>query len=151
MNRPRRVTESIATVERMKRQINGVLDRTILLLQGGSPDDNLMGAPAWSPAIDVLETQQQYLICLDVPGVERTDINIELTPERMIIKGVRNPPWSKEGPSCQVLSTERLSTAFERSVQLGGQIDQEEILTSLESGVLRIVLPKKRGRTITLS
>jgi len=92
------------------------------------------------PAVDVHETQDNYLISVDVPGVPEKDIKINIQDGRLSVSGERS---SKETSGDKWFKrTERSYGRFERSFQLPKGISEDKIQARAENGVLEILIPK---------
>ena len=92
-----------------------------------------------TPRFNLNETDKQVLVSTEVPGFESSDINIEVTKDRLFIKGKRA---AAEGPSEQV--------SFERSISLPSEIDPDLAEANLKNGVLKLVLPKSAPEKIAV-
>ncbi len=99
------------------------------------------------PRCDVDETDEAFLMNLDLPGVKKENINIEVNDRVMTVTGERKGETSKDGYS------ERFYGNFQRSFSLPEHIDTERIEAHYENGVLQVALPKaaaKVGRRIVI-
>ena len=94
------------------------------------------GAPAWSPAADIDEADGHYLLTVDVPGMKRDDIHIEVDGERILVTGERKAE-EKRG-----LYSERRFGKFERAFALPTHVDTTKIEAKYEDGVLSVYVPK---------
>lgn len=103
--------------------------------------DESSDVTAWNPAVDVREDKNQYLVCADLPGVEKKDIHLSLENNTLIIRGERHYEFSedKEGFS----RTERLQGQFYRRFVLPETTDESHIQAKYKKGVLEISIPKK--------
>ena len=93
----------------------------------------------FSPAVDVLETEEGWVILADVPGVPRESLRIRLEGHRLILTGERAS--SREGAT-SVRVGERESGSFRREFLLPFDVRGDSIQADLDAGVLRIVLPR---------
>lgn len=102
------------------------------------------------PRADIEETDEAYLVELEVPGVKKQDINVSLEGRRLIVSGERK---KKE----RVGVLRRRTRAIGRlhyDVVLPGDIEQDDVTASLDEGVLTVRVPKtaeQRQRRITVS
>ncbi len=106
---------------------------------GSGAQDPTSGG-AWSPTVDICETETEFLVLAEVPEVKRSDIDIRVRGHALTIEGERKLRRSlMEGYH----RLERVYGKFHRSFLLPGSVDQDRITASLKDGILRIVLPKK--------
>jgi HSP20 family protein len=91
----------------------------------------------WTPAADVYETETGYEIAIDLPGVSRDAVEIDLDDNRLVIKGNRILEQSTKHRS------ERRSGKFLRAFTVPGLVDQTKITAEYKNGVLQLRLPKR--------
>jgi HSP20 family protein len=92
---------------------------------------------AWVPLADVYEEAEHYVIALDLPGVDRSALEIDIEDERLSIRGNR---VIAERPE---LRGERPRGKFDRSFSLPPSIDPERIAAEYKEGVLYVRLGKR--------
>ncbi|MGH9474765.1 MAG: Hsp20/alpha crystallin family protein [Terriglobales bacterium] len=109
---------------------------TTLVLQGQratcSPGD-------WAPRADVVENEQGYLLDLDLPGVKREELNIQVDHETVTIKGERKLGASPEAYH----RVERPYGSFSRMFLLPDFVNPAAIEAKLSDGVLHLMLPRR--------
>jgi HSP20 family protein len=103
-------------------------------LSSHSPD-------AWSPAIDVYETADAYVIAAEVPGVSRDQIELALEESRLTIRGHRSDRHARKD-SRHFHQIERGFGSFVRTFEFADKIDVDGVTADLSDGVLTIALPK---------
>ena len=91
----------------------------------------------WTPAADIYETETGFLIALDVPGIKRDALEIDMDDNRLIVKGVRLVDDTKTRRS------ERPRGKFLRTFAVPASVDQAKIGAEYKDGVLQIRLPKR--------
>ena len=92
----------------------------------------------WTPAADIYETETGYSIAIDLPGVDRQGLEIDIDDNRLVIKGTRVVEESMKQ------RTERPGGKFLRTFSVPGSIDQAQIRAEYKDGVLQISLPKRK-------
>jgi HSP20 family protein len=98
----------------------------------------------WRPRVDLKETDKEYILTADIPGVEKKDLNIEFNQGILTIKGERKTEEHKNEEKSHY--TERFHGKFMRSFGVDEDaIDQEKINAKFENGVLTVTLKKKPG------
>lgn len=119
-----------AELERLNRQLASFLESWRAL-----PD--LFG-DAFTPLADVEETDDAYLVEIELPGVKRDDVDIEIAGRRVTVRGER-----KERERVGILRRrERTVGRFAYEVTLPGDVDEDGVEAHLDEGVLTVRLPK---------
>ncbi len=104
----------------------------------------------YTPPVDIVETNNEYLLWFDMPGVEKKSIEVTLEKNVLTVKG-HVPPVFPEGFKLNYMEFE--IGDYERSFTLTNTIDQNGIEANYKNGVLELRLPKveeARPRTITV-
>lgn len=97
---------------------------------------------SWTPAIDIYETADAFVITAEVPGLTRDAIDLAVEPFRLTLSGRRaEPPAASEGP-VQFHRIERGRGPFSRTFEFADRIDVERVTADLTSGVLTVRLAK---------
>jgi len=91
---------------------------------------------SWTPAADVYETEAGYLIALDLPGIDRAALEIDVEDKQLVVRGNRLAEESKPHRS------ERPHGKFLRKFNLPASIDNAKIEAQYQDGVLQIELPR---------
>lgn len=95
------------------------------------------------PALDVAETDGSYAVNLDLPGVDKSDVKVEIDGRTVSVSA--STARDAAAPKGQrLLHRERSSVACTRRFTLPEEIDQEASLATLDKGVLSLTLAKKR-------
>ncbi|MGC9456761.1 MAG: Hsp20/alpha crystallin family protein [Halothiobacillaceae bacterium] len=112
----------------------------------GGDDQQTMDQPRadWSPAVDIKEEESQYVLHMDIPGVDGKNIHVTAEDGVLEIKGERNSEMksSQEGYT----RVERSHGSFLRRFNLPDGVDVDGIGARCEHGVLTLVLPKTQAR-----
>ena len=101
---------------------------------------------AWQPPINAFRCETCVRICVDLAGVEKSNIDLQVEPRRVVVRGMRRPPepGESQGRALQVLALEIDYGPFEREVQLPSEVDVERTHAEQENGLLWISLPIKK-------
>ena len=91
----------------------------------------------WTPASDIYETGSGYLIAIDLPGIDRDALEIDIDENRLVVKGIRAIAESRQHRA------ERPRGKFLRTYSVPGSVDQAKIAAEYKDGVLQISLPKQ--------
>ena len=96
--------------------------------------------PRYRPATDILEREDGFHLFLDMPGVAKEDLLIDLKENELVVGGkVEHPPVEGE----RMIEVEFGGGEFYRAFTLSDAVDQEKIKASLVNGVLEVFMPKK--------
>jgi HSP20 family protein len=99
------------------------------------------GVAVWSPAADVSETADAYLLADDLPGLEREDVTVELVDTTLVITG----ELKEREQTGWFRSRTRRRGRFEYRTTLPHEIDAERIEANLGNGVLTVRMPKSEA------
>lgn len=96
----------------------------------------LLEEAEFAPACDVEETDNHFILTVDLPGIKKDDVKIDLRDHHLIVSGER-----KEEAKGR-LSRERFYGAFSRTFTLPQNVKLDKIEANYENGVLQIAVPK---------
>ncbi len=97
----------------------------------------------WSPAVDVLETENAIVLKADLPDVNLEDISVNVENQTLTIKGERK--FESSGDNNGYHRIERSYGAFVRSFTLPSIVDNEKVGADYKNGVLTVTIPKKEA------
>jgi len=103
-------------------------------------DEEGMSLSAWLPAVDVQETDHEYLIKADLPDVKKEDVKVELLDGALTIEGERRQEQETKGTKFHKI--ERAYGKFLRRFALPTQVDASKVQAEFKNGVLNVHLPK---------
>jgi HSP20 family protein len=108
------------------------------------------GPSGWSPPVDLHETDDQYILTAELPGLSRDDLQIDMHDGRLTLAGVRP---ERTQTTEQFHRVERGRGSFSRTFQLPIPVDAERITADLRDGVLTVTCPKaeRASRRIDIS
>ncbi|MCP4152960.1 MAG: Hsp20/alpha crystallin family protein [bacterium] len=95
---------------------------------------------SWSPATDILETENGYVFRLEVPGINKEDISIEFNDNTLLVKGERKADEEIDQESYHRI--ESYSGTFSRSFSLPKTIDSTKINATMKDGILELEVAK---------
>jgi HSP20 family protein len=129
--------EPLRNLFRLQDRMNQVFDELIGRPPAGAKDEVELERADWQPPADVDEHEKEYAVSLDLPGIDRSQLAIELEKDRLRISGARiiEKRESRVG--------ERPSGRFVRRFEVPGNVDQSGITADYKDGVLTVRLPKR--------
>jgi HSP20 family protein len=97
------------------------------------------GAASWFPEIDVLEKDNRLVTRIDLPGMKKEDVKVEVTDGRLTISGERKA--EAEEKKEHFYKCEREHGSFYRSVPLPDGVKLEDVKATFSDGVLEVSVP----------
>jgi HSP20 family protein len=97
------------------------------------------------PATDIYETLDEFIIYMEVPGVDPNEISVMATPASVTITGVRSKPSFTDTTCIHQLEIE--DGHFERVIHLSEAIDADATSSTCKNGCLLIRMPKRKVQT----
>ena len=107
----------------------------------GAAVDEGMRFGDWAPAMDVEETDKEYLIKADLPAIPKDDVKIRIEEGVLTVEGERKQEKEEKGRKFHRI--ERSYGKFVRRMALPTDVDQQQIVADFKEGVLQVRLPKK--------
>jgi HSP20 family protein len=99
-----------------------------------------MTRPQWSPLVDIIEDEKEYLIVAELPGMKKEDVRLMVENEVLAISGERT--FEKEEKGKKYHRVERAYGSFVRSFSLPEDADGSKVIADFKDGMLRVHLPK---------
>ena len=111
-------------------------------------------AQSCMPAVDVTETETEFLLSADMPGLDKKDVSIDIHDGVITIKGESAIDNEKSTDDYRI--RERQLGSFNRSFRLPDNVNEVKVAAKFKNGVLKITLPKTKkvlpeGRRIKIS
>ena len=130
--------------------LNTVFDRMLTLSQAMDEAASSNGLAEsrsriqlWVPAVDLYETENEFVIAADLPGVHEENVDIQYDRGTLTISGTRGATLpAADKTQLRVFSSERATGAFSRSVRLPEHVEAERISATFAAGVLTVQVPK---------
>jgi len=97
-------------------------------------------ARRWVPAMDVVQTDDHFVLRADLPGLSESDVQLEVEDNVLTISGERKSEQEQKGQGYYRL--ERSFGSFSRSLTLPEGVEPDAIEASFDSGVLEVRIPK---------
>jgi len=109
--------------------------------QQGAPRSESDAVVPWSPAVDIYETADSFVLVAELPGMEQDDIHLEIADELLVLRGER--PLHTGDPAVSYHRVERPNGLFQRAFRLPAGVASESVSAAYRDGVLRVSLPKR--------
>jgi HSP20 family protein len=104
-------------------------------------------AHTWQPAINAYRCQTSFRVCVDLAGVDRSDIDLKIEPRRLVLRGERDTPEPSD-EKCRILQTVAMEIdygPFLRILKLSAEVDVDKVTAEQKNGFLWICLPLKKS------
>jgi len=103
----------------------------------------------WAPSLDVSETKEAFIVKVEIPGIDTSDINVSLQESLLTIRGEKKQEKMERDERYH--RVERSHGAFTRAVRLPMPVDGDKVTAAFKNGLLTVTLPKMpeaKGSTI---
>ena len=131
--------EPWSAMRHLQNEMSRVFDSAAV---AGAEDGSNVATSRWTPAVDVREDAERFVITADVPGVDPEDIEVTMESGVLTIKGERKLEAKDEGGN-GYRRVERVYGSFYRRFTLPDTADAEAISANGRHGVLEVVIPKR--------
>jgi len=102
--------------------------------------------PEFSPAIDISETEKEIIVKVELPGIDRKDVEISLSGATLKISGEKKDEKKEEGQ--HFLKVGRSFGRFAISLPLPCRVEEKEIKAEYKDGILSVKIPKADWKEI---
>ena len=120
--------------------IQSELNRLFGRTYGGDSQGSPSAAGSWVPALDVYETKEQFVVTMDLPGIDPESVDVTVEDSTLTVSGSRELNIETEEEN--YLRVERRYGQFSRSLSLPPSADATGIDAHFDKGVLTIQVPK---------
>jgi len=129
----------------LARQMNKLVDQLHKGYYNFAPGDT------WTPNVNLYETEQTYIVCIDLAGVDKEKIDLVVADGRLKLRGTRSVPVQPDGEKPDASKQRRVKVhlmeidhgAFCREVELPHDVLHEQINANYRNGLLWVEIPKK--------
>lgn len=129
-------------LEDMSGRLNRLFGRSEL---SRFPSTELLANSDWSPAVDIAETPEDYLIKAELPDVKKEEVKVTMEEGVLRISGERKHEKEEKGKKYH--RVERSYGSFMRSFQMPNAVDAAKVTAEFKDGVLNVRLPKTERTT----
>lgn len=129
-------------IQRMQREMDRMFNDAFTRFDRSPDFRHLYRQQAFSPDIDLNDEGDRYVVLVDLPGAEESDISVHLEDQRLTISGKQDYEKQDKDAYGNMVYRERRSGTFKRSITLPEPVKQSGMQTKLDNGVLTITIPK---------
>lgn len=124
----------------IQRQMSSLLEGNLFRRGTVSNGEENKNAPEWSPLVDVIEDQKEYLIKAELPEVQKDDVKVTVENGTLVVSGERKAEKEENGRTFH--RVERRYGRFERSFAIPEDADAGNVRAEFKDGVLRVHVAK---------
>ena len=99
----------------------------------------------WSPRIDFLEQENQYIVEVEAPGIHKDDLNLTVEGDQLIISGTKSSQREIKRDTDKYYRCESYVGSFSRSIRIPPSVMDDQISARMNNGILIVTLPKSPG------
>jgi HSP20 family protein len=121
----------------LRQEMNSLFDN---FFSGFAPEPFETRLGAFSPRVDIAETDKEIKVTAELPGMDDKDIDVALTKDMLTIKGEKKEEKEEKGKNYYRM--ERSYGSFSRSIPLPSEIDTNKVKADFKKGILTVTLPK---------
>lgn len=132
------IRDLLVLQDRMNRLFEDATERSRARGESEEGEEQEIERADWIPAADVYGGEREYVIALDLPGIDRASLDISLDNDRLVIRGVRTIAEAGEH------RIERPRGRFLRKFNVPANVDLKAISAAYKDGVLTVRLPKRK-------
>lgn len=123
------------------REIEDMFDRyTRAIGRPRNDRQQVSGDVDWSPRVDIHETDNEFVISAEIPGISKKDVKVDVDDDILTISGERKQESDEKGKNYHRI--ERRYGSFRRSFTLPDNADKDKIKASFKDGILNLSIPK---------
>ncbi|MCA9425895.1 MAG: Hsp20/alpha crystallin family protein [Candidatus Omnitrophica bacterium] len=129
-------------IQRMQQHMDRMFSSTLNRVNASPSFGPLAMDSTYLPELDLKDEGDHYVVTVDLPGLENSQVDIQVEGRNLSIAGMREAATEEADNSGKVIRSERNLGKFERTVVLPGPVDKDSVEANYEDGVLKITLPK---------
>jgi len=131
---PATQADFISPVMSLHREMNRLFDDVFR----GFDDTRLFGGRTGWPSMDVEETEKEYRVTAELPGLEERDVEVLLRDGMLTVRGEKK----RESENRNRTHSERFYGRFERQITLERDVDEDAVKATFKNGILTVTVPK---------
>ena len=136
--------EPVRELHTVQQEMNRLFN-TFFDVPAGTPEGGQgTGMRRWMPAMDLVESEDHFVLRADLPGLAEEDVKLEVAGDTLTVSGERR--FEHEAKKDGFYRLERGSGAFSRSLTLPEGVDADAIEAAFDKGVLEVRIPKPEQR-----
>ena len=131
--------DPFALLRQMTAELDRAFDEPFFGVQWPALGKAELTAPTWAPRVDVFERDGRLVTKVDLPGVKKEDVSVQVTDHHLALSGERKQESAETKDN--VYRTEREYGSFYRAVPLPDGVKLEDVQATFADGVLEVSVP----------
>ena len=132
--------DPVREIDSLQGEMNRLFSSFFDTPTGRGGNGGATAARRWIPAMDLVETDEHFVLKADLPGMTESDVNIEIEKNVLTVSGERKTEHEEKHEG--YFRLERSAGAFSRSLTLPEGVDADAIAATFDNGVLEVRIPK---------
>jgi len=124
-------------LEEVSNRLNRIFGQSLARSESGQ---NMLAVADWAPSVDISETDSEYLIKGEIPGVKKEDVKVTIQDGMLTIQGERKQEKEEKGKKFHRI--ERSYGSFVRSFRVPDDADENSVKAEFKDGMLNVTLAK---------
>ncbi|MBI2286954.1 MAG: Hsp20/alpha crystallin family protein [Nitrosomonadales bacterium] len=124
-------------LEDVTNRLNRIFGQSLARSESGQ---NMLAVADWAPSVDISETDSEYLIKGEIPGVKKEDVKVTIQDGMLTIQGERKQEKEEKGKKFHRI--ERSYGSFVRSFRVPDDADENSVKAEFKDGMLNVTLAK---------
>lgn len=130
----------VKDLEGLRREMDDLFERFF----DWRPSLRFMGRGEWVPSVDLSETTNEIVVRVEVPGMEKEDIDVSLEGKVLTVRGEKKTEHEEKEENFH--RVERKYGSFTRSIELPADVDVNKVKATYKGGVLKLNMPKVKSQ-----
>ena len=125
----------------LRQEMNELFDNFFRGIEGTPTSFGLAGLPAFTPAVDITESDGKLTVSVELPGLTEKDVQLFVEDDSLTVTGEKNTEREEKGEN--FYRRERSYGQFRRVIALPAEVDTSKIEARFKDGVLVVEMPKR--------
>jgi len=137
---PRSEWKPLNELRTVQKRLNQLFEAALAHSNYESPE----GFDSWTPVCDAYETDRAVVVCLELPGLEQSAIDLRIDGDELVVEGERRMDGGQSGERYH--RVERSFGRFQRRFHLPSDVDRDAVSAAYHDGLLRVEMPRQGRR-----
>ena len=140
--RPNQDLNPLDEMQALQQNMNQMFDRALMNFNITTPMESFGQTSMFIPRVDLRDEGDHYLATVDLPGADKSKVDVRVEGQELKISGERSQAFEKTDKHHRAILSERSEGKFERLVPLPGAVQGDRLQTAYDNGILQVTIPK---------